>query len=109
MTAVTAVLKLRFSIEQKKAHGHIREGGPQLKNPIRKALRKTVHIRGKTAYVEPSDRLGYGMPFTIVALLSLTALEAVHIVYIRSFSSEIFVALSMVVGTILGAFFRQKA
>jgi len=79
-----------------------------LRNPVRKALRKTVYIRGKTVVEDPSDRLVYGISFAIVALLSLTVLEAVHIVYIRSFSSEIFAAISMVVGTILGAFFGQK-
>ena len=80
-----------------------------MRNPVRKALRKTVHIRGKTVVEDPSDRLVYGISFAIVALLSLTALEAMHIVYIRSFSNEIFAAISMVVGTILGAFFGQKA
>jgi len=54
-----------------------------LRNPVRKALRKTLHISGKTVVEYPSD-------------------------YIRSFSSEIFAAISMVVGTILGAFFGQK-
>jgi hypothetical protein len=67
-----------------------------------------VYIRGKTVVEDPSERLVYGISFAIVALLSLTTLEAVHIVYIRSFSSEIFAAISMVVGTILGAFFGQK-
>ena len=79
-----------------------------MRNPVRKALRKTLHIRGKTVVEDPSERLVYGISFAIVALLSLTTLEAVHIVYIRSFSSEIFAAISMVVGTILGAFFGQK-
>ena len=67
-----------------------------------------MYIRGKTVVEDPSERLVYGISFAIVALLSLTTLEAVHIVYIRSFSSEIFAAISMVVGTILGAFFGQK-
>lgn len=79
-----------------------------MRNPVRKALRKTLHFRGKTVVEDPSERLVYGISFAIVALLSLTVLEAVHIVYIRSFSSEIFAAISMVVGTILGAFFGQK-
>ena len=79
-----------------------------MRNPVRKALRKTLHISGKTVVEYPSERLVYGISFAIVALLSLTVLEAVHIVYIRSFSSEIFAAISMVVGTILGAFFGQK-
>lgn len=49
----------------------------------------------------------HGLGFSVQCLV--WSYEAVHIVYIRSFSSEIFAAISMVVGTILGAFFGQKA
>ena len=80
-----------------------------MKNPIRKALRKTVRIRGKMVVEEASDWLVYGTSFAIIALLSLTVLEAVHMIVLRSFSNEIFAAISLVVGTILGVFFGKKA
>jgi hypothetical protein len=51
----------------------------------------------------------YGTYFAIVALLSLTALEIAHMVVVGAFSSEIFAAITLVVGTILGSFFGQKA
>ena len=79
-----------------------------MKNPIRKALRKTVRRGRKIVHVEPSDRLVYGISFAIVALICLTALEAVYIYVLCKFSNEIFAAISIVVGTILGAFFGQK-
>ena len=85
-----------------------------MRNFIEKALTRTVSVRvgrGKTLEVElpPNKKLVYGMYSAMVALISLTVLEATYIYALRSFSSEIFAAISMVVGTILGAFFGQKA
>ena len=81
---------------------------------VEKALTRTVSVRvgrGKTLEVElpPNKKLVYGMCFAMVALICLTVLEATYIYALHSFSSEIFAAISMVVGTILGAFFGQKA
>ena len=81
---------------------------------IKRALTRRISVRGsrrgilREIEVEPSDRLVYGMYFAVAALISLTVLEAVHIFVLRSFSSEIFAAISLVIGTILGAFFGQK-
>ena len=81
---------------------------------IRKALTK-IEVRqvGKGKKLErvelpPSERLVYGLYFAFMALTALTILEALHIVFLHSFSSEIFSAVSLVVGTILGAFFGQR-
>lgn len=81
---------------------------------IRRALTRKISVRdprGRLATqieVEPSDRIVYGMYFAMLALIVLAALEIVHIVYIGSFSGEIFSAITLVIGTILGAFFGQK-
>jgi len=48
------------------------------------------------------------MYFAIAALICLTILEVVHVIFLQVFSSEIFAAISLVIGTILGAFFGQK-
>lgn len=85
-----------------------------MKNPIKEALTRKIAIRGPrhrqdtVVEISPSDRLIYGMYFATTALVALTALETVHIVYLGSFSSEIFAAITLVTGTILGAFFGQK-
>jgi hypothetical protein len=50
-----------------------------------------------------------GIYFAIASLISLTALEITYIVVLRTFSSEVFAAVSLVIGTILGAVFGQKA
>ena len=83
-------------------------------NFIKKALTRTVSVkgpRGQTREVEvpPSQRLVLGIQFAIIAMLCLTALETAYILVVKAFSSEIFAVLTLVVGTILGAFFGQKA
>lgn len=81
---------------------------------IKKALTRRIsvrHPRGKRQRqieVEPSKRLVYGIYFAIAALVSLTILEAIYILVLHSFSTEVFAAITLVVGTILGAFFGQK-
>jgi len=85
-----------------------------LRDLIRKALTKTVSVKegskkAKQIEIEPSDRLVYGMYFAIIALISLTILEATYIYVLHNFSNEIFAAISLVIGTILGAFFGKRA
>ena len=80
---------------------------------IKKALTRTVSVKGargqtKEVEVPPSQRLVLGVQFAIIAMLCLTALEIVYILVVNAFSSEIFAAVTLVVGTILGAFFGQK-
>jgi len=83
-------------------------GRTRLKKFIKKALTRKIKLTRRTVEVEPSLRLVYGVYFAIAALASLTILEALYILILRSFSSEIFAAISLVIGTILGAFFGQK-
>jgi len=66
--------------------------------------------RGQVKYVEepPSQKLLYGIYFALAALITLAVLEAIHILVVKTFNSEIFSAISLVIGTILGAFFSQK-
>ena len=85
-----------------------------MKDLIRKALTKTISVkegrkRAKQIRIAPSDRLVYGMYFAIIALICMTILEATYIYVLRNFSNEIFAAITLVIGTILGAIFGQKA
>ena len=77
---------------------------------IKKALTRRIPVKGRRKQIElePSSKLVYGMYFAIASLISLTILEAMYIIVLRSFSSEIFAAISLVIGTIFGAFFGQK-
>jgi type IV secretory pathway TrbD component len=81
---------------------------------IKRALTRTIAVKGprggmQQVEVVPSQRLVLGIQFAIIALLCLTALEIAHMVVVKTFSSEIFAAISLVVGTILEAVFGQKA
>jgi len=80
---------------------------------IKRALTKTIQIRtarGDTQELElpPDKKLLYGMYFAVVALAMLTALETTYMIVFQTFNNEIFAAMMLVVGTILGAFYGQK-
>jgi len=75
---------------------------------------RTVRVkssRGQVRNIEvpPSQKLVLGIYFAVASLISLTALEITYIVVLKAFSSEVFAAVSLVIGTILGAVFGQKA
>jgi hypothetical protein len=81
---------------------------------LQKAFTRKIVVedrRGKTRtrLEPPSTRLILGVEFAIISLVSLSSLEAIHMVVVKTFSSEIFAAISLVIGTILGAFFGTKA
>jgi len=59
--------------------------------------------------VEPSDKLVYGVTFAIISLASFTALQIAHLAILGRWNSEIFAAMTGLVGTILGVFFGKKA
>lgn len=85
-----------------------------MRDPIKKALTQTISLkgtRGRTQQIEitPSQKFVFGIYFAIASLIALTFLEAIHILVVKTFSTEIFAAISLVVGTILGAVFGQKA
>ena len=90
------------------------EGEKDMTDIIKKALTRKVTVKGSRGRVQdvevpPSQKLVLGIYFAIVSLVSLTTLEITYIVVLRTFSSEVFAAVSLVIGTILGAVFGQKA
>jgi len=85
-----------------------------MKDFIKQALTKTIQIRtaqGNTQQLDipPDKKLLYGMYFAIIALIMLTALETTYMIVFQTFNNEIFAAMMLVVGTILGAFYGQKS
>jgi hypothetical protein len=81
---------------------------------IKHALTKTIEIRtaqGNTEQLEitPDKKLLYGMYFALVSLVMLTALETTYMLVFQTFNNEIFAAMMLVVGTILGAFYGTKS
>jgi len=81
-----------------------------VKNPLRKALTKTIQIkRGRQVEVPPSERLLYAVYFSLGMVACLTVLEAVHLIVLGEWNSEIFTVISGLVGNITGIFLTQKA
>ena len=79
-----------------------------MRNFIKKALTRKIKLTRRTVEVEPSLRLVYGMYFAIATLICLTILEATYILVLRSFSSEIFSAITGLIGTIVGVLLTSK-
>lgn len=80
---------------------------------MKKALTRTVTVKGprrriQQVEVPPNQKLVYGVYFAVAAVICLTILEATYILVLRSFSTEIFSGITLVVGTILGVFFGSK-
>ena len=81
-----------------------------MKNPLRKALTKTIQIkRGRQVEVPPSEKLLYAVYFSFGMVACLTVLEAVHLIVLGEWNSEIFTVISGLVGNITGIFLTQKA
>ena len=86
----------------------------RLKNIIRNALTKTVVVqvgtrkKQKRVQVLPSEGIVYLVYFAIAAFVGLTALEIVHMVFFGVWNSEIFSAITGLIGTISGIFVSQR-
>jgi hypothetical protein len=86
----------------------------RLKNIIRKALTKTVVVqvgtrkKQKRVQVLPSEQIVHLVYFAIAAFVGLTALEIVHMVFFGVWNSEIFSAITGLIGTISGIFVSQR-
>ena len=75
---------------------------------IRKALTKRRMIRAVEVEEPPSEALVYGVIFAVAALGALTALQIAHMIFLGTWSSEVFSAITALIGTILGVFFGKK-
>jgi len=80
-----------------------------VRNPIREALTKTIEAkRGRRVEVPPSQKLLYAVYFSLGMVGCLTVLEAVHLVVLGKWNSEIFTVIAGLVGNITGVFLSQK-
>jgi len=65
--------------------------------------------RGKRVEFPPSKRLLYSVYVATGSLMSLVALEIAHLAFLGTWNSEIFAAITALIGTISGVFLSQKA
>lgn len=82
-------------------------------DPIKKALTRKISVkRGRgqqTIEVTPSERLVLGVKFAIVMTLILSGLEVAHMAFLGTWSSEIFAAITGLIGTVSGVLVSQHA
>ena len=82
-------------------------------DPIRRALTRRVSVkrgRGQQMLeVTPSERLVLGVKFAIAMTLILSALEVAHMAFLGTWSSEIFAAITGLIGTVSGVLIGQHA
>jgi len=81
---------------------------------IKKALTRKLLVRGSRGRVyevveEPSDKLVLAVQFSIAMTACLTALEVVHMIIFRKFNTEIFSAITSLIGTVTGILIAKKA
>jgi len=81
---------------------------------IKKALTKTVQrkgSRGKTeiTIVQPNEKLVLGVKFAIGMTICLSALEIAHMTFLGSWNSEVFAAITGLIGTVSGVLIGQHA
>ncbi|MEM2102315.1 MAG: hypothetical protein QXM22_02235 [Candidatus Bathyarchaeia archaeon] len=86
-----------------------------MKQLLRKLFTKKIAIISKKenkkiryTTIPPSERLVTGIIFAIVALTGLIILEIAHLAFLKTWNSEIFAAITSIIGTILGVFISQK-
>ena len=80
-------------------------------NLIKKALTRRRQTRGRAASAieEPDDHLVLGVEFAIVMAVCLSFLEVVHVIFLGSWNSEIFAAITGLTGIIVGLFVGKRA
>jgi len=85
-----------------------------MKDWIKKALTRTVArkgSRGKTEIivVEPNEKLVYVVKFAIGMTVCLSVLEVAHLAFLGSWNSEIFAAVTGLIGTVSGVLIGHHA
>jgi len=81
-------------------------------DPIKKALTRRITVkrgRGEQILeVTPSERLVYGVKFAMGMVACLSALEVAHMAFLGIWSSEIFAAITGLIGTVSGVLIGQR-
>jgi len=76
---------------------------------IKRALTRKRVQRGRAVVEEPDDRLVWGVKFAIGMAGCLSGLEVAHMAFLGGWNSEIFAAITGLIGTVTGIFLGKKA
>ena len=72
---------------------------------IKRALTRRIRHRQRSdrvILIQPDERLVLLVKFAIGMALCLTGLEVAHLLFLRAWSSEVFAAITGLVGTVTG-------
>ncbi len=76
---------------------------------IKRALSRKRVQRGRSVVEEPDEKLVWGVKFAIGMTACLSGLEVAHLTFLGTWSSEIFAAITGLIGTVTGIFVGHKA
>jgi len=80
---------------------------------IRRALTKKIARKGpkgkqQIIVIPPNEKLVLGVKFAIGITVCLSGLEIAHMAFLGSWNSEVFAAITGLIGTISGILISQK-
>ncbi len=78
-------------------------------DPIKHALTRRRFQRGRLVDEEPDETLVYVVKFGIGMTVCFSAIEIANMAFLHSWNSEIFSAITGLVGIVVGVFVGRKA
>ena len=78
-------------------------------DPFRRALARKSVQRGRLVVEEPNEKLVLVVKFAVGMTICLSVLEVAHLAFLGSWNSEVFAAITGLVGIVTGVFVGQKA
>lgn len=75
---------------------------------IKKALTRRRVQRGKLIDEQPDEKLVLGVKLAITMTVCLSALEVAHMALLHTWNSEVFAAITGLIGTISGVLIGRK-
>ena len=81
---------------------------------LKKALTRTVARKGsrgkqQVIIIPPSEKLVYGVKFAMAMTVCLSTVEIAHMAFLGRWNSEIFAAITGLIGTVSGVLIGQRA
>ena len=76
---------------------------------IKRALARKRVQRGRIVHEEPDEKLVCVVKFALGMTAGLVALQIAHLLVLHSWNSEVFAAITGLIGTVTGIFVGSKA
>lgn len=85
-----------------------------MKDIIKHALTRKIHRKGsrgkdQVIVIQPSEKLVLGVKFAMGMTICLSALEVAHMAFLGTWNSEVFAAITGLIGTVSGVLIGQHA